>query len=113
MSSVQRPLNSAEWNRPPEPRANARHHPHGVFFVAAKEAVLQWYDARARTGVHIRLVMIDSARVALRIMWRLCSAKRLRRPARKPLMVNHNHSDASTTLLTARNGPNGVAAPIT
>ena len=28
-------------------------------------------------------------------------------------MVNHSHSDARKTLLTARNGPNGVAAPIT
>ena len=28
-------------------------------------------------------------------------------------MVNHSHSEASTTLLTARIGPNGVAAPIT
>ena len=30
-----------------------------------------------------------------------------------PLTVNHSHSDARETLPTARNGPKGVAAPIT
>ena len=29
------------------------------------------------------------------------------------MIVNHNHSDAKPTLLTARIGPNWVAAPIT
>ena len=28
-------------------------------------------------------------------------------------MVNHSHRDANSTLLTARIGPNGVAAPMT
>jgi hypothetical protein len=27
--------------------------------------------------------------------------------------VNHSHSEAKTTLLTAKIGPNGVATPIT
>jgi hypothetical protein len=57
--------------------------------------------------------MIDNASVALRIMWRRCSANRCCLPARYPLTVNHSHSAASNTLLTARNGPNGVATPIT
>jgi len=29
------------------------------------------------------------------------------------LIVNHSHNDARKTLLTARNGPKGVAAPTT
>ena len=58
-----------------------------------------------RTGVQIRLVMIDNASVALRIMWRRCSTKRRALAARYPIDGEPQPQRGEDDVAHRQNGP--------